>query len=170
MRKLAAIAVALSMTVTVGALALPAQASDGTVQMMVERIFADRPDTPFVSVVLRDPLNHQYLAFHISTYLDVKELRVYRVPFLGADAEGIDAALAKGDHEAAFQKALTNMRLDLGASYVADVALDGIRDADVPLGSGRMRDNFHRNQFADFAAANAAYEQWLRRGLEILAS
>lgn len=173
MRKLTAVAFLVSITVAVGALALPAlpaQASDATVPSMVARLFADRPDTPFVSLVLRDPANRQYLAYHISTYLELKELRVYRVPFVGADAEGIDAALAKGDHEVAFQKVLTDMRVDLGASYVADVALDGIRDEDVPLGTGRMRDNFHRGQFADFAAADASYLQWLQRGLELLGS
>jgi len=152
------------------AAALPAQANDADVPGMVQQIFAARPAQPFVSVVLRDAANHQYLAYHISTYLDVKELRVYVVPFLGADVQAIDAALANGDHEAAFQKIISDMRIDLGAKYVADVGLDGIRDADVQLGQGHMRDNFHREQFADYATANTEYMRWLRRGLQILSS
>ena len=147
-----------------------AQASDATIAQMVETIFAQRPAENFVSVVLRDPAKRQYLAFHISTYLDIKELRVYIVPFVGADVEAIDAALAKNDHEVAFQKVISDLRLDLGAMYVADVALNGIVDEEVPLGSGRMRDNFHRDQFADHAIADGEYRQWLRRGLELTSS
>lgn len=170
MRKFAAVAFLVSISLAVGAVALPVQASDATIPSMVERIFADRPDDRFVSVVLRDPANRQYVAFHISTYLDIKELRVYVIPFVGANSEGIDADLARGDHEAAFQKVLTDMRIDLGARYVADVALDGIRDADVPLGQGRMRDNFHHEQFDSYDAANEAYMSWLQRGLELVSS
>jgi hypothetical protein len=147
--------------------AMPAQANDATIAQMVETIFAQRPADKFVSVVLKDDARRQYLAFHISTYLDVKELRVYIVPFLGANAEGIDAALAKGDHEGAFQKVITDMRLDLGAKYVADVGLNGILDEAVPLGAGSMRDNFHRDQFADHATADVEYRAWLKRGLEL---
>lgn len=170
MRKLAVITFLLATGIGVSAVALPVQASDAAIPTMVERIFANRPAENFVSVVLRDPANRQYVAFHISTYLDIKELRVYVIPFVGANAEGIDADLAAGDHESAFEKVLTDMRIDLGARYVADVALDGIRDADVPLGQGRMRDNFHRDHFSSFEAANEAYLSWLRRGVELLSS
>lgn len=162
------VAVMLLLTATVPA--QPAAASDATIPQLVEQLFAQRPDDKFVSVVFKDSARRQYLAFHISTYLDLKELRVYVVPFVGADVQGIDTALASGDHEAAFQKVITDLRLDLGAKYIADVALNGIVDEDVPLGSGRMRDNFHRDQFADHAAADAEYREWLRRGLELTSS
>ena len=159
--------VAVMLLITAAVTAQPADAADATVEQMVEQLFAERPDDKFVSVVYRDPRQRQYLAFHISTYLDLKELRVYVVPFVGADVDGIDAALEAGDHEVAFQKVIGDLRLDLGAKYVADVALNGIVDEDVPLGSGRMRDNFHQEQFDSFDAADTAYRQWLRRGLEL---
>lgn len=162
------VAVMLLLAATVPA--QPAAASDATIPQIVDQLFAQRPAEKFVSLVLKDPARRQYLAFHISTYLDIRELRVYVVPFVGADVEGIDAALATGDHETAFQKVITDLRLDLGAKYVADVALNGIVDEDVALGSGRMRDNFHRDQFADHSIADTEYRQWLRRGLELTSS
>lgn len=162
--------VAVMLLLTAAVPAQPAVASDATIPQIVDQLFAQRPDVKFVSVVLKDTARRQYLAFHISTYLDLRELRVYVVPFVGADVEGIDAALSADDHEAAFQKVITDLRLDLGAKYVADVGLNGILDEDVPLGSGRMRDNFHRDQFADYATADAEYRQWLRRGLELTSS
>jgi len=165
-----ALLVAVALLLPVVLPAPSAHASDATIAGIVETIFAQRPDDKFVSVVLRDPARRQYLAFHISTYLDIRELRVYIVPFVGADVAAIDTALAAGDHEVAFQKVISDLRLDLGAKYVADVALNGIVDEDVPLGSGRMRDNFHRDQFADHAIADGEYRKWLRRGLELTSS
>ena len=148
----------------------PAVAEDNDIPTMVESIFAGRPAQAFVSIVLNDGARRQYLAFHISTYLDIKELRVYRVPYASADTGTVDAALDQDDHEAAFETLLSGMDLQAGAQYVSDVSLDGIRDVAVPLGSGSLKDNFHRQQFPTHAEADTAYRSWLQRGLELKSS
>lgn len=148
----------------------PADGLDATVSDAVASIFANRPDDTFVATVLKDDVEYRYMGFYLATYLDVKELRVYVVPFRGADVEAVDSALAAGDHATAFAALLENMRLEMGARYVSDVGLDGIHDADVPLGNGSIRDRFHSEQFADHAEADAVYRDWLRRALELVAS
>lgn len=143
---------------------------DATVPEAVDQLFANRPDGTFVAVVLKDEARSQYLGFYLATYLDVRELRVYVVPFRSADVEAVDAALVADDHATAFESLLENMRVTLGARYVSDVNLDGIQDVEVPLGNGTIRDNFHRELFADHAEADKTYREWLRRGLELIAT
>lgn len=162
---------ALALAVAAASLLTPgwqATGMDATISDSVARIFADRPDSNFVSIVVKDEARSQYLGFYLATYLDLKELRVYVVPFQSADVEAIDAALAAGDHATAFASLLENMRVTLGAKYVSDVNLDGIRDQELPLGNGTIRDNFHRELFATYADADKAYREWLRRGLELI--
>lgn len=137
---------------------------------ILERIFAGRPEANFMTVVLRDPGRRQYMAFYISTYLDLKEVRVYVIPYRGADVANVDAALDSGDHETAFASLLSGMRLSMGARYVSDVNLDGIRDEAVALGSGTIRDGFHREQFASHEEADRAYREWLQMALELVTS
>lgn len=155
--------------VVVAALAAPAAMADPdpAISATLSVLFAERPDDPFVSVVYVDEPRGNYLAFHVSTYLDVKELRVYLIPFKSADRAVIDGALARDEHEVAFQALLDGMRLDMGAQYVSDAGLDGINDQPVPLGQGALRDNFHRQQFADYATADTAYRRWLERAEDL---
>ena len=162
----------LAATIVLGLSLVPTTllAQNADIESMVEQIFMNRPDEPFVSVVVRDAAQWEYLAFHISTYLDVKELRVYIIPFKSTDAEAIDAALAAGEHEVAFQQLIAEMRLDLGARYVSDAGLNGVNDQPVALGSGSLRDNFHREQFGTYEAADKAYRTWLERAVALVES
>ena len=108
------------------------------------------------------------MALYMSTYLDLKEVRAYVIPFRSADVATVDAALDSGDHETAFASLLSGMRLSLGCRYVSDVNLDGIRDEAVPLGTGSIRDGFHREQFASHQEADRAYREWLQMALELV--
>ena len=145
----------------------PAIGQEGDVSELVEQIFEGRPDDNFVSVVVHDEARGMYLGFYRATYLDLQELRAYAVPYRSADQDAINAALNEGDHATAFNSLLEDMRVSLGAKYVSDVNLDGIRDEKVPLGQGSMQDNFHKGLFASHAEADEAYRGWLRRAAEL---
>lgn len=146
----------------------PAVAEDGGIPQLVDRIFSGRSSDDFKAVVIEDEPRGMYLAFYRATYLDLQELRAYAVPSHSVDAEAVTAALATGDHETAFTTLLDQMRVSRGAKYVSDVNLDGIRDETVPLGAGKMRDNFHRELFSSHQEADLAYREWLRRATELI--
>ncbi len=162
--------IAVLVTASLALSALPASAEDMEVASSVAKIFADRAEESFVAVVIDDSARQLYLAFYISAYLDLKELRAYRIPYASADRPTVDAALAAGDHAAAFTSLLSTMRITLGAQYVSDVGLDGINDEVVKLGEGTIHDGFHREIFADAATADRAYKEWLARALQLMTS
>jgi hypothetical protein len=81
--------------------------------------------------------------------------------------EDVRSFLDAGDDDAAFESLLANMNLSLGAMFIADVGLDGIHEEPVAVGQGKMRDSFHREQFADHAAADVAYREWLARAITL---
>lgn len=145
----------------------PVDAQDGSVEGTVMTLFDGFPDTGRAALVLKDAGETTYWAFYLATYMEVRELRAYRIPFSNVDVGQIDAALESGDHAEAFELLLHGMRLDLGAKYVSDVNLDGINDEVVPLGSGTMRDRFHHELFSGVDDADAAYRSWLGRALEV---
>lgn len=143
---------------------------DAEIEAAVGKIFAGRPDENFISIVIRDAPGREYLALHLSTYLDVKELRVYVVPFKNADTEAVDAALRNDEHEVAFESLISDMRVHLGARYVSDAGLNGINDQPVPLGTGSLRDNYHSKQFPSHGEADKSYRSWLQRAVVLLES
>lgn len=147
-----------------------ASAQEGNVSALVEQLFAGAPDDSFVAVVVDDPEQQRYLAFYISKYLELRELRAYVVPYGSADTAIVNQALARGEDATAFTSLLSTMRLSLGAKYVSDVNLDGVNEAVVSLGEGTIRDGFHSELFADHATADAAYRGWLARALMLLGS
>lgn len=159
--------IAASVLVCATAWATPVDAQGGSVEEMANVIFGGVPDEGHASVVIKDSDETVYWALHVATYLDLKELRMYRIPFASTDVDNVDGALSEGDHEAAFELLLNSMRLDLGAKYVSDVGLDGINDAEVALGSGTTRDRFHRDLFGTAAEADEAYRQWLNRAANV---
>lgn len=151
------------------------QESPSEVATMIDAIFAPASADDQVAVVLKDERERTYLAFYRSRYADVEEVRAYSIPFRNvtqseADQNAIDAALETGNAAGAFDTLLRVMRLDLGAQYVSDVGLDGVHEGDVAVGDGAMRDRFHNQVFADYAAANEAYRHWLERAVELSAS
>jgi hypothetical protein len=153
--------------------AVPAsQTAPDEIAAMVDRIFATVPAEEQQSVVLKDDLERAYLAFYVSTYADVRELRAYSIPFRNVaeyvvEQKTVDDLLASGQYAEAFERLLNLMRLDLGSQYVSDVGLDGVREGDVVVGAGHMRDRFHNQVFTDHAAANQAYVHWLERALAL---
>jgi hypothetical protein len=156
--------------VSLSLMAMPAvaQAEDDALPAMLGQIFEGRPDKSFVAVVLRDPGRSRYMAFYQSTYLQLREIRAYVIPFRSADVDVVDAALATDDHDTAFASLLSGMRLTLGAMYVSDVNLDGIRNEVVTLGTGTIRDGFHHEQFANEAEADRAYREWVRLAVALI--
>lgn len=148
------------------------QTTPDSVTVMVDRIFARLPAGEQRSVVLKDERERVYLAFYISTYAEVQELRAYAITFRNvsespAEQATIDTLLAKGHHAEAFEGLLNMMRLDLGSQYVSDVGLDGVHEGEVAVGAAHMRDRFHQQVFPDHAAANQAYMHWLERAVAL---
>ena len=154
-------------------LATPAsQTTPDKIAAMVDQIFANVPTGDQRAVVYRDDLERVYLAFYISTYADVRELRAYAITFRNVrefvdEQKEINTFVDAGNHAEAFDGLLSLMRLDLGSQYVSDVGIDGISDAEVAVGQGHMKDRFHKQVFADNASANAAYLHWLERAVAI---
>lgn len=154
-------------------IATPAsQTAPDKVSAMIDQIFARVPTGDQRSVVYKDDLERTYLAFYISTYVDVREVRAYSITFRNVsefadEQKAIDGFIDSGDYAAAFDGLLSLMRLDLGSKYVSDVGVDGIQDAEVPVGQGHMRDRFHNQVFSDYAAANEAYLHWLERAVAL---
>lgn len=136
----------------------------------VARIFAERDEDTFVAVVLDDSASDRYLAFYVSAYLELRELRAYVIPYASADQTVVQPALEAGDHAAAFTSLLSTMRLSLGSQYVSDVNLDGINEDVVTLGEGTIRDGFHHEIFSTHGEADEAYRSWLARALELQGS
>jgi hypothetical protein len=148
------------------------QTAPDKVSAMIDTIFADVPTGDQRVVVLKDDRERVYLAFYVSTYADVKELRAYSITFRNTreyvdEAGAIDASIDSGDYAAAFDNLISVMRLDLGSKYVSDVGLDGVHEGDVAVGAGHMRDRFHKQVFVDYEAANAAYMHWLERAVAL---
>jgi hypothetical protein len=141
-------------------------AEDAEVEAMVERIF-DGDLSGHANVVLEDAARKLFWAFHTAKFLDVYELRVYMVPFESTRPNEVRRLLDKGDDDGAFELLLAEMNLSLGAQYLADVGLNGISEVPVPVGQGSMQDNFHREQFANHAAADKVYRQWLQRAVTL---
>ncbi|MGD8328514.1 MAG: hypothetical protein PVJ49_03705 [Acidobacteriota bacterium] len=154
-------------------LAAPAsQTAPDKVATMVDQVFAQVPTGDQRSVVFKDDLERTYLAFYISTYADIREVRAYSITFRNVsefddEQQVIDSAIAAGNYAEAFDALLSVMRLDLGSQYVSDVGVDGIQDAEVAVGEGHMRDRFHNQVFADYASANEAYLHWLERAIAL---
>ena len=139
---------------------------------MLETIFAPVAPAEQVAVVYKDDRERVYLAFYMSTYADVKELRAYSITYRNvsefADEQAnVDALIAAGNYAEAFDGLLNVMRLDLGSQYVSDVGLDGVHEGTVAVGEGSMKDRYHNQVFADHAAANAAYMRWLERAVAL---
>ncbi len=139
---------------------------------MLEAIFAPVAPPDQSAVVYKDDLERVYLAFYMSTFGEQKEVRAYSITFRNvaefADEQAtIDEMIAAGNYAEAFNSLIDVMRLDLGSKYVSDVALDGVHEGDVAVGSATMRDRFHPQLFADHAAANEAYLHWLERAVTL---
>lgn len=150
--------------------ASPAPSQD--VASMLETIFAPVAPAEQTAVVYKDDRERVYLAFYMSTYADVKEVRAYAITYRNlsefADEQAsVDELIASGNHAEAFGSLLDVMRLDLGSKYVSDVGLDGVHEGSVAVGEGSMQDRFHNQVFADHAAANAAYMRWLERAVTL---
>ncbi len=149
-----------------------AQTPNDEVAGMLDTIFAPVAPPEQVAVVYKDDLERVYLAFYMSTYADVREVRAYKITFrnvseFAEEQATIDEMIAAGNHAEAFDGLIGVMRLDLGSEYVSDVGLDGVHDGAVAVGAGSMQDRFHNQVFADHAAANAAYMEWLTRAVEL---
>lgn len=148
------------------------QTPNDEVAGMLDTIFAPVAPPEQAAVVYKDDLERVYLAFYMSTYADVKEVRAYKITFrnvseFAEEQSAIDAMIAAGNHAEAFDGLIGVMRLDLGSQYVSDVGLDGVHDGEVAVGAGSMQDRFHTEVFADHATANAAYLGWLERAVEL---
>jgi hypothetical protein len=122
--------------------------------------------------VYKDDLERTYLAFYVSTYVDIREVRAYSITFRNVseftdEQQAIDGFLEAGSYAEAFDGLLGVMRLDLGSQYVSDVGLDGIHEGEVAVGEGHMQDRFHTQVFPDHAAANDAYMHWLERAVAL---
>ena len=149
------------------------QATSDQVSELVTDIFANVPDIDPKSIVIKDNRNRAYLAFYLSKYADVLEVRAYSITFRNTgeypeELGNIDTLIAEGRHGQAFDALIGVMRLDLGSMYVSDVGLDGIHEGDVAVGEGSMRDRYHNQQFASHEEANTAYLEWLARALTLL--
>jgi hypothetical protein len=157
-------------------LAAPAsQTAPDKVATMIDQIFANVPTGDQRAVVYKDDLERVYLAFYVSTYADVKEVRAYSITFRNVrefadEQQTIDAAIEAGNYAEAFDALLGVMRLDMGSKYVSDVGLDGVHTGEVAVGEGSMQDRFHQSIFADHAAANEAYMHWLERAVALAES
>jgi hypothetical protein len=148
------------------------QSPNDEVAGMLERVFAPVAPPEQSAVVYKDELERVYLAFYMSTYAEVREVRAYAISFRNLaefteEQSAIDGMLAAGAHAEAFDGLIGIMRLDLGSKYVSDVGLDGVHEGTVTVGTGSMQDRFHRQVFADHAAANAAYMHWIERALAL---
>jgi hypothetical protein len=148
-------------------LAFPAAAEDKEVAALVAEVFDGEVSAEHGNVVIEDTARKLFWAFHIANYLDVIELRVYMIPYASADPSAVRSMLSAGDSEGAFESLLSSMNLSLGAMFIADVGLNGIHEEPVAVGAGQMRDSFHRQQFADHAAADKTYRQWLDRAVTL---
>lgn len=155
--------------------AVASRTAPDKVAVMVDQIFADVPAAEPRVIVLRDDREGAYLAFYVSTYAEVREVRAYSVTYRNItdfvdEKEAIDKLIDAGNYAEAFDTLLGLMRLDMGSRYVSDVGVDGIHEGEVAVGEGRMRDRFHTQVFADHAAANEAYMHWLERAIELAAT
>ena len=151
----------------------PARSQD--VAAMLETIFAPVAPAEQAAIVYKDDRERVYLAFYMSTYADVKEVRAYSITYRNvsefADEQAsVDEHIASGNYAEAFDGLIGMMRLDLGSQYVSDVGLDGVHEGSVAVGEGSMQDRFHTQVFADHAAANAAYMHWLERAVSLAGS
>lgn len=169
-------AVGVLILIVGAAVSSPASASGRTtpdqVAAMIDTIFADVAPGDQRSVVYKDDRERVYLAFYVSTYADVKELRAYAITFRNVkeyaeEQSAIDGFIDAGDHAEAFDLLIGLMRLDMGAKYVSDVGLDGVHEGEVAVGQGHLQDRFHSYVFADHAAANEAYMHWLERAVAL---
>jgi len=145
------------------------QTAPDKVSAMIDTIFADVPTGDQRVVVFKDDRERAYLAFYVSTYADVKELRAYSITFRNTreyvdEAGAIDASIDSGDYAAAFDSLISVMRLDLGSKYASDVGLDGVHEGDVAVGAGHMRDRFHRRPIPP--TCTGSREPWPCRGVE----
>jgi len=104
----------------------------------------------------------------VASYLGTPELRAYKVPF--SASRDVQPLLESGDVAAAFEELIGWMRLDLGARYVSDVALDGINDREVQVGQGHLRDRFRSQLFDSHEEADEAYREWLRHAHRMVSS
>lgn len=150
------------------ALAAPVP-QEPTVREIIAAIFDGQiPEEDQAMKIFRDESTNTYYAFYLASYLGTPELRAYMVPF--SASTDIQPLLEAGDLDGAFEELVGWMRLDLGARYVSDVNLDGIRDEEVEVGQGQMRDRFHSQLFASHAEADDAYREWLRHVYRLVSS
>ncbi len=145
---------------------------DPILREMVDRLFAGVEPSSHMAIVVKDPTKGAYLAFYLSTYVGVQELRAYKITLYNVNESAdrlpdIDALLAAHEYAEAYAALLNIMIIEYGSMYVADVAIDGIREGDVAVGSGHMRDNFHKSQFASYEEADAMYREWLVRAISL---
>jgi hypothetical protein len=107
--------------------AVPAsQTAPDEIAAMVDRIFATVPAEEQQSVVLKDDLERAYLAFYVSTYADVRELRAYSIPFRNVaeyvvEQKTVDDLLASGQYAEAFERLLNLMACAKVTSWSAPV-------------------------------------------------
>jgi hypothetical protein len=136
----------------------------GEIVRLAETLFGGIPERGNAHLVVPDRDAAVYFAFFIADWVDLWELRVFRIPM--ASVVGVDEHLAAGDHAAAFTAVLAGV--DRNAPSVADVGLDGISDAGHPIGGGILRDEYDRIHFFSPAQADRVYRRWLRRANALL--
>lgn len=165
------VAAACTAAACLAAIVAPADATvqEPTIPEMVRAIFGGEfPDEGQAVRILRDESTNTYYAFYVASYLGTPELRAYKIPF--ASSRDVQAQLESGDMAGAFEELIGWMRLDMGARYVSDVALDGINEREVQVGQGHMRDRFHSQLFGSHAEADEAYREWLRHAHRLVGS
>ena len=170
--KVSALALVFLVGVAGSGIATASQSAPDNIPAMLDQIFGEVPEGQQPVAVFKDDLNRVYLAFYMSTYADVQEVRAYSITFRNVneyvdETNPLDTLLADDQTAEAFDGLLALMRLDMGSQYVSDVSLDGVHEGDVAVGEGQMRDRFHERIFADHEAANAAYMKWLARAVEL---
>lgn len=131
---------------------------------LVEALFGGIPEAGNRHLVVPDDNAGVYFAFYLTDWLEVRELRAFRIP--KTSVMGVDTHLAAGDHAAAFTAVLAGV--DRDSPSVADVGLDGIGGPGHRIGSGILRDEFDRIHFFSAGQADRAYRRWLRRAVALL--
>lgn len=135
-----------------------------TIPELVSRLFDGLPDSDHQHLVVVDDRDRVYLAFHVSNWVGVTELRAYWIP--KAEASDISEALEAEDYTGAF--AVLVNEFGPRSKYVSDIGLDGINEEEVEVGVGRLKDYFSLRQFESTEEADTAYREWLERALELL--
>lgn len=141
----------------------PRPASQETISDLASRLFDGLPESDHLHLVVIDDRERVYLAFHLSSWVGVSELRAYWIP--KAEARDVSEEVAAGDHSTAFEMLVNEF--GPRSKYVSDIGLDGINSEEVAVGVGRLQDYFSLRQFDTAAEADVAYREWLERALEL---